>query len=468
MNNLISEIENRVVTTYDENGFVNVCDYSDLVYNKEIDVETVDGIKKINAKIWNKAIQKALDENKKVYIPNMNEDMYIDSSIIMRDNYQLKVDQKQRIALTPNTGLCLVRNENLIAGNYCAQKFENPDSNIVIDGGIWDALHYVRQKITNGNGGLRTEKENPILGAWAIMIFSNVKDIIIHNATFTNSASYAVEISNCEGMSIQNILFENYFKDGIHVNGPVKYGILNELSGKNMGDDMVALNAWDWGTSAMSFGTIEKLIVQNIHSLHNEFRMLPGRKTYEDKSYRDCDIRDMVIRNIEGVYTFKLYGQPRFNLPSDCSEILGNIENIYFENIIFPEVTGSGFGGLPVKGLFEVCSDVKNVHFNNIQIQHTVDEFKEKDIKVIKVGPLSETFKNGPDPANWNEMFYPDDICTMKDTHIGKIQFSDKVATENERNEIITATKMTINEDYPNTTPKGGTGYGIIDNVIFE
>ena len=133
-----------------------------------------------------------------------------------------------------------------------------------------------------------------------------------------------------------------------------------------------------------------------------------------------------------------------------------------------PEVTDSGFGGLPVKGLFEVCADVKNVHFDNIQIQHTVDEFKEKDIKVIKVGPLSETFKNGPDPANWNEMFYPDDICTMKDTHIGKIQFSDKVATESERNEVIAATKMTLNEDYPNTTPKGGTGYGIIDNVIFE
>ena len=33
---------------------------------------------------------------------------------------------------------------------------------------------------------------------------------------------------------------------------------------------------------------------------------------------------------------------------------------------------------------------------------------------------------------------------------------------------LAKAIKLTVNPDYPKTTPKGGTGYGIIENIIFD
>ena len=468
MNNLINEIKSRVIFDYSFENAKNITEYSDLVYIKDIEINTPAGTEKVSAKIWSKAFEAALSENDNLYVPDTGEIIYLDDSIILTSGKKIKVEKTQRIAMIPNSGVTLVRNKNLLSGVDKFLTLDNPDCGIVIDGGIWDSLEY--KDSSNGNFHLTSSKEDPITGAWAIMLFSNVKDIIIKNATFENGQSYAVQISNCEGMDIQDIQFNNYHKDGIHINGTVRYGYVGNLSGKDMGDDMIAMNAWDWNTSAMSFGSIEKLFVENIFSSHNEFRLLPGRKSYKDGSFADCDIRDCVIKNVEGVYTFKLYGQPNCHNPKgDYSETLGVINNVYFEDIRFPEVSPEGFGGLPVEGLFEVCADVSDIKLNNISIDSPYADFEKYGVSVIKVGPLSATLKYGSEnPDEWIEVFYPDNICTMRDTHIGKISFADYTATKEDVDMIAKATHQTLNPDYPNTTPRGGTGYGIIENVIFD
>ena len=472
MNALINQIKSRVIFDYSFENPKDITDYSDRVYTKEIEIKSPQGVQNVTAKIWTKAFERAFSENTNVYVPDIGEVIYLDDSIVLSTGNKLKVEKTQRIAMIPHAAVTLVRNKNLISGADKFLHLNNPDCGIVIDGGIWDSLEYTKEftrASQNGNFKLWSSKEDHIPGAWAIMIFSNVRDIIIKNATFENGQSYAIQISNCEGMDIQDLQFNNYHKDGVHINGTVKYGYVANLTGKDMGDDMVAMNAWDWNTSAMSFGSIEKLFVENVFSSHNEFRLLPGRKSYSDGTFADCDIKDCVIKNVEGVYTFKLYGQPNCHDTSDCSETLGVIKNVHFEDIRFPEISPEGFGGLPVEGLFEVCADVSDVWLNNISIESPYSDFEKYGVSVIKVGPLSATIKYNPDDiSTWIEVFYPDNICTMKDTHIGKISFADYTVTKDDINMVAKATRQTPNPDYPNTTPKGGTGYGIIENVIFE
>lgn len=489
MEKLISQIKSNINTEYSFENPVSVEKYRNLVYEKELTITAMNGeVSTTTCEIWTKAIQKALDENECVYIPNIGKRIFVDDSLIMHTNNKLKVDSEQVITLTPKTNVCMLKSDNILDGNNEYVTLKNPTCDIAVEGGIWDVLTYknvsdaetiikdgkVFKKdenadLLNGNMLLRFDKEHSIQGVFAIMLFSNVKNLIVKNMVMANSMSYGVQVCNCEGVFIENILFENYHKDGIHLNGPAKYVHINEMSGKNMGDDLVALNAWDWAISSMTNGTIEKTLVENIHSVHSELRLLPGRKVYDDGTKADCDIRDTVVRNVEGVYTFKMYAQPYFVDTSDCSETVGVLENVYLDSISFPEITGSGLGGIAVGGLFEVCADTNNVYFDNIKIENTVEDFKKVGIPIIKVGPLSETFKFGSeDPDEWREIMSPDDICTVENTHIGKIEFSDAVAAEKDKDLIIRATRQTINKDYPNTLPKGGTGYGIVNGVIFE
>lgn len=469
MNKLYQCISDSVKAEYTLENPVNLKDYSHLVTRKTVEIKTPRGATTKEIGIWSDAIDAAFADSACLEIPNISEDIFIDRTIVMKSGYKLRVDKNQRICLAPNTDLAFVRNLSILSGKEQEVHLDNPDTDIAIEGGIWDALYY-SSEINNGNVRLLFDKENDIKGSFAIMLFSNVKDLIIKNAVFTNSCSYAVQISNCDGFCVSDSIFENYHKDGIHVNGNFKNGIIRNLSGKNMGDDMVAMNAWDWHSSAITYGYIENLIVENIKSEHNEFRLLPGRKTYSDGSSNECPIRNCILKNIEGVYTYKLYGQPYWLRPwDDNSEILGLIENVYFEDITFPEITPSGFGGLPVAGLFEICAETRNLYFDNIKVNNTADETREMGIPVIKVGPLSATHKkNEDDPDTWVELFYPDRDCLAKDTFVSNVTFGGKKAEAKDEDLIARAIEMKPNPDYPNSTPKGGTGKGYIENLIIS
>jgi len=200
--------------------------------------------------------------------------------------------------------------------------------------------------------------------------------------------------------------------------------------------------------------------------------MLPGQKVYPDGSTADCDITNCVLENISGIYTFKLYGQPNIRNAvdpnsHDVSGTVGNIRNIYFKNISFLRVRPTGLSDLPVQGMFDICADCQNLYMEDIHVADTVAECTERDVHLVKVGPLSAVWKNGSeDPAKWGEVFDPDAICHVSDIFLKNIDFAGEKVTDTE---ILTKTiRMTINPDYPRTTPRGGTGYGTLDKVIVE
>ena len=414
------------------------------------------------------AIQAALDKYGCVKI-DKRESMYLEKPLILRSGNRLKLDRYQHIANIPETLSCLIRNEHITNGADAPVFHENFDTDISVDGGIWDG----GLKDTDGEDKrLVTGMQPECKGALSIMIFTNVEDLVIKNAEFKNGGiNYAVQLGNISRFRISDLTFIRYGRDGVHINGPASYGEVCDLYGEDMGDDVVALNAWDWDTSAITFGTIEKMYVHDNRTTNNELRLLPGRKLYEN-CFVDCDIHSCVLQRLSGVYTFKLYCQPNiFNAEiagyHDVSGAVGNIYDVWFRDIDIDKNRSSGFHDLPVNGIFDVCADCHNLHFENIRVLATYDDIEKHGMKFMSVGPLSAVWKNGSeDPADWGEVFDPNAICHVKDISFKNITFTDCKATTREM--LTKEITMTVNPDYPRTLPRGGTGYGKLGNITIE
>lgn len=433
---------------------VKVIDTSslDFVNIKEYEMLVTDNI-------WTKAIQTALDEKKNVYIPYMGHEIIIDGTIFMDSHTNLKVDEKQIIRLKEHTDVCMLRNRNMIPGGHAYTEQVNPDEYITVTGGIWAAPD---------NAPLRMDNLRTIVGGFAEIGFSNVRYVNVTNATFSRGTSYAVMISNCTNFYVDNIKFDKFEKDGIHIDGPAKFGIISNLDGVGLGDDMIAILAWDWYSSGVTNGDIEDILVENIKGDNNEIRLLAGRKVYRNGKKKDCDIRRCVFENITGIYTYKMYYQPHYMNVAwgkhfDSAETVGEMNDIYYENITVPKIRNSGFNEIPIYGIFDILADCKNLNLKNIKLEHSLEELEKKNIKLINVGPISATFKYTEDKSKWGDFFEPDMCCFVEDINLENITFDDVKVTDAEK--LVKETHQSINPDYPNTLPEGGIGFGKIKKV---
>lgn len=417
-------------------------------------------------RVYDKAIQAALNACQCVRIPDLGEIIYLENPLILSSGCKLSVSKTQRISNISGSAHCLIRNRHIENGYAAYVQHKDPDTDLVIEGGIWDGACHDRS-IRFGVGG-----SEYVEGARSIMLFSNVEQIVIKDATFCNGGSnYAVQLSNASGFHISGLHFIRFGRDGVHMNGPLSYGEVCHLSGRDMGDDMVALNAWDWDTSAVTFGTIAYVYVHDNESHNNEFRLLPGRKVYPAGDV-DCDIHHCIIENLSGIYTFKMYCQPNFRnavdkTSHDISGAVGNIYQVYFRNILINEKRNTGFSEIPVKSIFEVCADCHDIYMEDIHIQFTKEEFQRNDMHFMNVGPLSAVWKNNSEnPEDWSELFDPNAVCCMTDLHLRNINFRGQKEMCSE--ELVHEVHMTVNQEYPRTTPKGGIGYGTVKRVSVE
>ena len=433
---------------------VKVIDTSSLDFVNIKEYETL-----VTDNIWTKAIQTALDEKKNVYIPYIGHEIIIDGTIFMDSNTNLKVDKNQIIRLKEHTNLCMIRNRNMIPGGHAYTEQVNPDEYITVTGGIWAAPD---------NERLNMDNVSSFIGGFAEIAFSNVRYVNVTNVTFSRGTSYAVMMSNCTNFYIDSIKFDQFGKDGIHIDGPAKFGIISNLDGVGLGDDMVAILAWDWYTSAITNGDIEDILIENIKGDNNEIRFLAGRKVYRNGKKKDCDIRRCVIENITGIYTFKMYYQPHFKNVVwgkyfDSAETVGEMNDMYFENITVPKIRTTGISNIPIYGIFDILADCKNLNFKNIAVNHSLEELDDKNIKLINVGPISATFQYTDDKSKWGDYFEPDMCCFVEDINLENITLDNVKITDAQK--LVKETHQKINPDYPNTLPEGGTGYGKVERV---
>ncbi len=412
------------------------------------------------------AIEQALRLYRAVAVPKLDEPLELNRPIILESGDSLRVHPETVVRMKAGCGGCMVRNRNVRDGRYGAISCENWDHDITVEGGIWEEA--ARASSPNDPDPVLREMSRVLLGT---IFFSGVERVTVRNMVLRCGDQYGVLLSGCRDFHVSGIFYDDYRKDGVHVNGPSERGLIENLSG-TCGDDIVALNGWDWDTSATSFGTICNITVRRVHAEGDEMRLLPGRKTYKNGEKTLCNIENCLFEDISGVYNVKMYQQPschnarRAADDQDFSDIPGLMANVAFKRFRVDARSG-GLAEVSLDGVFEIGADCQNLLFEDVELSLTADELKKAGMALATVGPKSSTWTQGyEDPAMWCELFDPDLICTAENVIFRGVCMGGAPCTEEEA--LLSVRRLSINPDYPHTTPRGGQGYGQARNILIQ
>lgn len=367
----------------------NINDYSDLLKTTYK-----------NGFIWSYAFNEAFKAGGEIYIPQGV--YYIDKPLIVKSGTTIVADEKAEIILIKGVKTLLLRNENVIDGSDVKIADDAPvDRDIAICGGVWAEENV--ERLGYGASGCFDENYS-FKGVSTCFLFSGVNNLTLKNVVFKSTAGFACQIGRINGFLIENIAFENCFADGLHVNGGVKNGVIKNLSGYTE-DDLIALNAYDWENSTINFGCIENVVVDGVKSIngasaHKSFRIQPGVYPYKNGEREDCYIKNLTVKNVSGVTTFKMYLQtPAYTELPEKDIGVGQIENVCFENITADtssplDKQPNYLNGDRVAGnfaTFEIGSNLKNMRLCNVSVR--LDKQKYPCSYLITVGPKSQFIK---------------------------------------------------------------------------
>ena len=366
--------------------FVSVTDYMHLTHEK-------DGMR-----IWTQAFQKALDEHRVMMIPSSEEPYYIDAPVRIPSNRHIEAAFDAVIRLCPETRLLMLRNENTMDGTHMPFGNEFRNVNISINGGRWEESNTSRKGY--GATGMYDE-ERSFFGVSTCMLFNNIENLTLTNMVFAKTAAFAVQVGNAKNVVMENIRFESCFADGLHINGNVENVLVRNISGET-GDDLVAINTYDWQNSSINFGPGKCMLIENITSFatgkYKSMRLEQGIYRYDDGTEVDCSLTDAVIKGVKGVHTFKMYFQtPRYTLGTAPEYgAAGSMSGIFFEDIEidliapvdakFDTYTKSD----PVRGwfgAFEMGNNIDYVSFENIRLTLYPEKYPLSRFAVV--GPKS-------------------------------------------------------------------------------
>ncbi len=421
----------------------------------------------VRAQLWTQAMQAAVDQHAVVRIPARPEPYYLDAPLVLASGHALLADAKAEIRLRPGASTCLVRNAHPLSGQGGPlPAHATPDTDILVQGGIWTTLATSPAE-SNGNGKGRADAQDSIPGAHGVLFFDNVRRLVVTGVTIRQSRAFGVHLGATTEFLVQDIRLEDHHRDGVHVQGQSSYGVIRGVGGVT-GDDLVALNAWDWLNCTMAFGPIHHVLVDDItcgralpdgrveRTGSAEIRLLPGHKTFADGTKQVCDIHDVVIRRVRAIRAFKMYDQPNLELgrDRDYSEPIGDLRRIYLR-----QITTAPTG----EALAQVHTNVDGLSLAEVTLQTAQ---LPPGYALVSVGPLSQTYQHNPqDSRTWVEIFSPDKDCTVRDLHLSQIRLQRSAGATPEALEpdrLVRVIQQRLNPDYPRTLPRGGTGRGIL------
>ena len=423
-----------------------------------------------SGKIWTAALQTALNEHTVVVIPPSDEVYYIDDTVIMPAGRSIRA-HGATIRLTPDCDVMMLSNRNIIDGTHFPLDRSHPDENISVLGGRWEEsrtgrLGYSRSgRATHRDPGA-DDRTRPFYGISTLFYFGNVRGLVLRDLTFAHTAGFSVQTGALENGVFEHIRFEHCYADGLHLNGDSENLWIYDIAGE-VGDDLVALNMYDWQNSSVNFGPTRCVWCEGLDlassSPYKALRIEPGVYYFDDGSSVDCGLFDAVIRDVQGIATFKMYYQtPRYKLFEEQPErgAVGSADNLFFENIkidldrpidAFREYLESD----PVRGAFgafELGSNIGYVSFSDIDITMYPDRFPRSYL--VTVGPKSIR-------VDAYEIFDPYLSSHIGELHLENIRINGKPADHAEQ--LVRCVSFdNVNED------GYSTGAGTVGKIILE
>ncbi|MGM9666093.1 MAG: hypothetical protein ACI3XX_06105 [Eubacteriales bacterium] len=284
--------------------------------------------------LWADAFQAAIDEHEIVVIPARKKPYYIEKQIVIPSNRRIEANGAT-VRQTPDCSVLMLRNSNTADGTHRPICNIEKNYNISIDGGRWEEMRSARGGY--GKSG-KYDEERSFFGVSSLFFFNNMENLTLTNITFAHTAGFSVQAGDIKNAVFENIRFESCYADGLHINGNTKILICRNVSGE-VGDDLVALNVYDWKNSSVDFGPMDTVLCENLElsksSGYKALRIEPGRYYFDDGSEIDCSLKDAIIKNVKGIRTFKMYYQtPGYNIGESPERgDVGSADNLFFENI---------------------------------------------------------------------------------------------------------------------------------------
>ena len=416
-------------------------------------------------RIWTKALQAALLEHEIVVIDPSDEVYYIDGTVLIPSDRHIEA-VGATIRLTPDCEVLMLRNEHTEDGTFAPIDTSACDRNISIHGGRWEESQTSRKGYgLSGRYAPRTPEEirRPFYGVSACMLFNHAQGLTLTDMTFAHTAGFAVQMGDLENGVFENIGFESCYADGLHVNGGTENVYIRHVFGE-VGDDLVALNAYDWQDSSVNFGAIRGVWCEDLalspKSRYKALRIEPGIYAYADGTTVDCGIFDAVFKNIKGIRTFKLYFQTPPYLLDQKPEwgAAGSGDNLFFEDIAIDLCAPiDGFdayrNGDPVRGhfaAFELCANIGYISFENIALTLYKERYPLSYLACV--GPKSVIYKG-------KEIFDPYISCRVETVEIKN------VTVNGEKPSDVSALVKTVTFDDVNADGFS-TGRGEIGEIL--
>ena len=252
--------------------------------------------------VWTEALAQALREHQVVRIPDAEEPYWINGTVPIPSDRHIVAGKNAVIRLAEGTSVLLFRNERTADGTHAPIRGIPRDRNITVEGGIWEDC--CTKRMGYGKSGRYGDAEG-FYGVSALMLFENLDRLTLRNMTFRRCGAFAVQLGEIRNVIAEDIRFESCFADGLHFNGNTENVHVCRISGQ-VGDDLVAINPYDWQNSSINFGPFRNLLCEDLtlapNSRYHALRIEPGIYTFDDGSRVDCSVTDMVFRRIENLF----------------------------------------------------------------------------------------------------------------------------------------------------------------------
>lgn len=205
-------------------------------------------------------IQEMLDRRGLVSITDQG--CYIISkTLVIHSHTRLILAPGVTMKAAPLSRCALIENESFYGGG---------DADIAIEDGVWDGNcdemgmdPFEETSVENRTHG----KYDPHVFKGKMMRFAHIEHFSLEKMTVRNPVSYGIQVADARFFIIRDILFDyncNFgTTDGVHINGPARFGLIENLSGVT-NDDTVSLTSVDEAHAQVTRGPIDSVEIRNI------------------------------------------------------------------------------------------------------------------------------------------------------------------------------------------------------------